>query len=564
MRWLRERSLRRDFTLILLTLVIAPLALIGVWLARATARAGEELLRTRLETTSSRVASEVGSRWVRTRSAVLSVAERDEVQRAFQSGRPVPGDASLLPDGVRALRFEDTTGTVRWSARRDGAAGDRAGAAAVVTVPIFAAGGTHVGVARVSVSAAALLGPPAPTAAGVAVGVFDRSSGAALAPLPFPGALASTPRFTLGSETWLAARRPLTEPPLEVVATAPLGDSAAPFEQAARRGLLVLGVVAVLAFFAAAAVTRRTTRSLERLGRTAEAITRGELGLTVEAEGGEVGRLTGAFNAMSSSLRETMRELARRESLAAVGEFAASLSHEIRNPLASMRLDLQRVQEKLDAGSPLHVPLARALGEVDRLNRTVSGALRVARSGQVALERVDLLRPLDAAVHAAGAELAQRGATLAVELPDEPTVFVEGNAAALEQLFLNLLLNAAQATGDGGRVTVSVRRDGAIVETAVRDTGVGIAPGDLARVFDPFFSTRRDGTGLGLAVVRGVAAAHRGDVTIESTPGVGTAVRVRIPAAPPRDSREATGEWVTPAALPAAAAVAPAAPTARR
>ena len=533
MRWLRERSLRRDFTLILLTLVIAPLGLIGVWLARATARAGEELLRTRLEMTISRVASEVGSRWVRTRSAVLSVAERDEVRRAFQSERPVPGDASLLPDGVRVLRLEDTTGTVHWSARRDGAAGDPAGAAAVVAVPIFAAGGARVGVARVSVSAAALLGPPAPTAAGVAVGVFDRSSGAALAPLPFPGALARTPRFTLGSETWLAARRPLAEPPLEVIAAAPLGDYATPFEQAARRGLLVLAVVAVLAFIAAAVVTRRTTRSLERLGRTAEAITRGELGLTVEAEGGEVGRLTGAFNAMSSSLRETMRELARRESLAAVGEFAASLSHEIRNPLASIRLDLQRVQEKLDSASPLHPPLARALGEVDRLNRTVSGALRVARSGQVTLERVDLLRPLDAAVHAAGPELAQHGATLAVELPDEPAMFVEGNAAALEQLFLNLLLNAAQATNEGSRVTVRVRRDGAVIETVVRDTGVGIAPGDLARVFEPFFSTRGDGTGLGLAVVRGVAAAHRGEVTIESTTGLGTAVRVRIPAVVP-------------------------------
>jgi len=563
-RWLRERSLRRDFTLILLTLVIAPLALIGVWLARATARAGEELLRTRLEATVGRVATEVGSRWVRTRSDVLSVAERAEVQRAFRSEQPVAWNASDLPDGVRSLRLEDTTGTVRWSARRDGAAGDRAGAAAVVAVPIFAPGGARMGVARVSVSAAALLGPPAPAAAGVAVGVFDRASRAALAPLPFPEALVRTPRFTLGTETWLAARRPLAEPPLEVVATAPLGDYAAPFEQAARRGLLVLAVVAVLAFIAAAAVTRRTTRSLERLGRTAEAITRGELGLTVEAEGGEIGRLTGAFNAMSSSLRETMRELARRESLAAVGEFAASLSHEIRNPLASIRLDLQRVQEKLDHGSSLHTPLARALGEVDRLNRTVSAALRVARSGQVALDRVDLLRPLDAAVHAAGAELAQRGATLGVELPNEPAMFVEGNAAALEQLFLNLLLNAAQATSEGGRVTVTVRRDSAVIETVVRDTGVGIAPGDLARVFEPFFTTRPDGTGLGLAVVRGVAAAHRGEATIESTPGVGTAVRVRIPAVPPRAGGDSTGEWATPATTGATAAANPPAPVAGR
>ena len=88
--------------------------------------------------------------------------------------------------------------------------------------------------------------------------------------------------------------------------------------------------------------------------------------------------LAEAFNTMSESLRRTLDSLARRESLAAVGEFAASLSHEVRNPLTAMRLDLQRVEEKLDPGSPLHVPLRRALRGVDRLQHTVSGALRVA------------------------------------------------------------------------------------------------------------------------------------------------------------------------------------------
>ncbi len=92
-------------------------------------------------------------------------------------------------------------------------------------------------------------------------------------------------------------------------------------------------------------------------------------------------------------------------------------------------------------------------------------------------------------------------------------------------------------------MTVAVRADERGVETVVRDTGRGIAPEHLSRVFEPFFTTRGDGTGLGLAVVRSIAAAHGGDVTLESTPGTGTAARVRVPAAMSRLDGLRTGEW---------------------
>ena len=522
MRWLVQRSLRRDFTIIVLVIVVLPLAVTGVWLARSTARAGTDLLRARLDATLLRAADDISARWARTRGQILDIAERAETVENGMS-------QSLLPEGVRTVVVVDRAGSPRWRLTAVDSSSARAAATFPIELPLHDRSGTAIGAVRAELDAAALVGSA--TGTGVALGVIAQENGVTLVAPPFDPELARSDRFTLGGQPWLAERRALAEPALTLVAAAPLADFAAPFGAAARRGVVVLGMVVALALVAAAIVTQRTTRSLERLARAADAIAQGDLGRTVDVESGEAGRLAAALNAMSASLRETMRELSRRESLAAVGEFATSLSHEIRNPLASIRLDLQRVQEKLDATSPLRSPLARALGEVDRLNHTVSGALRVARSGRVSLERIDLLIPLGAAIAAATPELECHGATLSVDLPSSPAIYVDGNGPALEQLFLNLLLNAAQATTGDGRVTVSVQSDGVTVEARITDTGVGIAPDQLPHVFEPFFTTRGEGTGVGLAVVRAIAAAHRGDVTLESVVGSGTVARVRMPAA---------------------------------
>jgi signal transduction histidine kinase len=106
-----------------------------------------------------------------------------------------------------------------------------------------------------------------------------------------------------------------------------------------------------------------------------------------------------------------------------------------------------------------------------------------------------------------------------------------GDAIALEQLLLNLLLNSAQAMAPGGRASLILDVDGADVRIVVTDTGTGIAAEDLKQVLDPFFSTKADGTGLGLPIARQIAAAHGGSLTIESVAGNGTRVEVRLPLA---------------------------------
>lgn len=234
---------------------------------------------------------------------------------------------------------------------------------------------------------------------------------------------------------------------------------------------------------------------------------------------------------MPAERRARSPQWSQREALAEVGRFAALLAHEIRNPLTAIRIDLQRVEERLPADSPLRVQLARALREVERLDQTVSGALRIARSGTVSSDLVDLRVPLQRAVEVARPTFDQTGATLLLAGLDGVSVPVRGDEAALEQLFLNILLNAAQALLDHGSAGVTMAvRDGQ-VEVEIWDRGVGIAPDMLGKVFDPFYSTRKDGTGLGLAIARGIVTGHGGILDIESPAGRGTSVSIRLPLA---------------------------------
>ena len=245
-----------------------------------------------------------------------------------------------------------------------------------------------------------------------------------------------------------------------------------------------------------------------------------------------------AFNAMTESLQRTLSELSQRQALAAVGEFASALAHEVRNPLTSVRLDMQRIEEELPTDSKARSLLARALGEIDRVNRSVTGALRVARSGSVRLEPIDLRQPLEGALHAAEPELRAHEAELCLgPLLKEP-IWVRGDQVALEQMFLNLLLNAAQAMEPGGTVTLTAQRDSESVVVSVRDSGCGIPEEDLGRVSEPFFSTRPRGTGLGLAIAQRIAQAHGHPLAFQSVPGMGTTVRVCLPAADRDRERE--------------------------
>jgi signal transduction histidine kinase len=243
---------------------------------------------------------------------------------------------------------------------------------------------------------------------------------------------------------------------------------------------------------------------------------------------------------MTESLRGTVRALSQRQAVAAVGEFASALAHEVRNPLSAIRLNMEHLDERLSAHPELRPGVAQALRDIDRLDRTVGGALRVARSGTMELESIELRPVVDAAMRTALPEFSARHAVLGTLPGDTPTVTVSANAAALEQVLLNLLLNAAQALEPRGKAEVSIDADSANVTILVRDNGRGMTPESKARMFEPFFSTKPEGSGLGLTIARRIVTAHRGTISVESAPGEGTVAKVTLPLLASENSKTAS------------------------
>lgn len=221
---------------------------------------------------------------------------------------------------------------------------------------------------------------------------------------------------------------------------------------------------------------------------------------------------------------------ARNDRTLIPADAAAVLAHEVRNALTSVRLDLQLVEEALEPASRLRTLQHGALEQLESVERSLGDVLRLARGAATRVDPIDLGDCLAAALSAARAALAECAA--AVTTPREPPPLpVLGDANALEKLLLNLLLNAAHAVAPGGRIDVDMVRQGQHLTLTVSDTGTGMDAATLQRAFDPFFTTRPQGTGLGLALARHIARAHGGDLTIESAPGQGTVARLRLPSA---------------------------------
>lgn len=556
----RSLSLRAKIAVIVLLGAVVPLGLVGAWLADGVRRSGDAILQARLDSSLAIAARDVGGTWVRRRSALLSITEYDDLRRALATTGAEGGSAGAatrLPLPIGRAEFtdlRDATDLVLvhgarqpiWILDADSGGAPTLVPAAdslrvaparsatlTVRMPIYAGDGVsevgHVE-ARMRIGALTSALSSGAALAGAVFAVVEPATGAASVPLPFDVARMREPRFQWAGEQWLTAARRLEEPVVELLAAAPVTAYVAPLDAAGRRGIIALVLVALAGIAVTLILTRRVTRSLVRLAAAADAVTHGDLSPRVECDSGdEVGRVARAFREMIDSLRRMLQERSEREAVAAVGEFASSLAHEIRNPLSTVRLNLQHLQERLPEDAANQAVVRRALADIDRLNRTLGGVLRMARSGSLPRASGDLRAVLHASAADADAELARRGVSLQCSLPDDPLVIL-GNMAALEQLFLNLLLNAIQATPRGGRVGVDVVAKEDAVAVIVWDEGGGFDRAGMEQAFEPFYSTRPEGTGLGLTIARRIAVAHGGAISIASDPGRGARVTVTLPA----------------------------------
>jgi signal transduction histidine kinase len=226
------------------------------------------------------------------------------------------------------------------------------------------------------------------------------------------------------------------------------------------------------------------------------------------------------------------RELARSERLSSLGQMAAGLAHEIRNPLGSIQGVAELLGDDAPAGSKKRELFDVLRKESKRLGTVVDDFLTFARPRPLALAPVDVATIVARSVSQMQIDAAAR--SIAIDTRMEPGLPpVEADGEQIHQVFLNLLLNAIAASPDHGRIEVSaISRDShSSVAVTVQDWGAGIPADALSRVFDPFFTTRESGTGLGLSISHTIVSDHGGSIDIDSAPGRGCAVTVTLPVA---------------------------------
>jgi signal transduction histidine kinase len=316
-----------------------------------------------------------------------------------------------------------------------------------------------------------------------------------------------------------------------------VGDRFVAAERAEARTVLLIALwsLAALAIgVGAALVSHRLLAPIQRLTEGVKAVAAGDLSRAVEARGGdELGTLAREFNAMASSLDRQQRELRSAERLAAVGRISAQITHEIRNPLNAIGLNAELLSEELSRLSPAPREAAQLVAtisrEVDRLEAVAEEYLKFARLPRAAPAPLDLDELVGSLLDFLGPELAAARVTvvrgLAGDLPA-----VEADEAQLRAVVLNLVRNSREAMPGGGTLTVRTRQAEGGVALSVADTGGGMPPEVLARIFEPFYTTKERGTGLGLAYARRVVAEHGGTIQCDSTPGRGTTFTLQLPS----------------------------------
>lgn len=286
----------------------------------------------------------------------------------------------------------------------------------------------------------------------------------------------------------------------------------------------------------------RFTRPVKQLSVAAQRVATGDFDVRVPADRrDEMGALSAAFNDMTARLghlRELESKLHQVEKAAVVGRLAAAIAHEIRNPLNYINLTLDHLRSSFAPEDPgkreTFERLATQLkSEVQRINRHITDFLKYSRPSTLELEPLDLRAEAEDALRVIAGQAAERGVETRLEdEPDLPPVIADKDS--LRSVFTNLLINSLEAIdGEGGSVEVKLTSDKpnrACVQ--IKDTGRGISQADIAKVFEPYYSTKETGTGLGLAIVKKAVDDHGGSISVTSKEGSGTTFTIILPVKP--------------------------------
>ncbi len=310
-------------------------------------------------------------------------------------------------------------------------------------------------------------------------------------------------------------------------------------ESGLRTFTLYLGATALVVGLLVTVWATLALRPLRRLRDAARRIAAGDYQSRIDERGPtEVADLAREFNVMGQAVDERERERVRSERLAAVEKMASMIAHEVRNPLSAIGLNVEMIDEELgnlegSAGVVEARSLCKStLHQIQRLTSLTEDYLTLARLPKPNLEPKALAPILRAVADFVREDLANRKVSLALAVEDEAAV-AQVDGEQLWQCLLNLLRNAAEAVAQkgGGHVVLRNRRAGGRVVIDVVDDGPGIEPEVLPRLFDPFFSTKKHGSGLGLALTQEIVREHGGDITVQTEPKRGATFSISLPVA---------------------------------
>ena len=292
-------------------------------------------------------------------------------------------------------------------------------------------------------------------------------------------------------------------------------------------GAGAVAICAVSMFVLAYLVQRPMVELQEKMEQVSEGNL--DVAVTFSQRNDEIGDLGRNFNHMMLQLRESREEIerlhrtqiSRAEHLATLGELATGLAHEIRNPLAGIAGVIEIVGRDLPATSPARAVVKDVRLEIARISRTLTDLLETARPRRPEIRRSDLNTTVEHAVMLARQQVLSK--PIKIELQKQPDLReVEHDSDQIHQVLLNLLLNAVQAMEGAGTVRVEIGSQEGYASVVVSDTGRGISPQNLPNIFRPFYTTKGDGTGLGLSLARRIVEDHHGRIEVSSVVGVGS------------------------------------------
>jgi signal transduction histidine kinase len=304
--------------------------------------------------------------------------------------------------------------------------------------------------------------------------------------------------------------------------------------------VIVISVLAlvILIFIILRLFDRIINRPLSELKDQMRKVQGGNLGVhLIPKKNDDIGDLARSFNIMVANLKKANmeieelhnREMERAGRLASMGELAAGLAHEIKNPIAGIKGALEVINQRTPATAPEKEIFTEILHQTDRIYNIVQDLLSYARPKEIQLKPADPTECIQRAIHLAQSQTQDKDIEFQFEGPSEK-IQILCDENKIQEVILNLLINSIAAIGDRGEISIAMaRKNERWLDITIKDDGKGIKAEHLSQVFNPFFTTRRRGTGLGLSICKKIIEAHKGSIDVGSEEGRGTTFTIRLP-----------------------------------